>query len=511
MKSGPSKQVPGQPIKKRASIIKLGNEPLKKTSSSTRFANADVVPDENTAHKLFRSESMTRMSEQTPKNQYKIAGSLYIGQLLVGYVLGWTAPVIPKLKDIEATPFKYALSDSQASWLGSSLYFGCTSGPYLSGYLCNKIGRKPCLFIGGTICLMGFTAMAFSKELIFMYFGRILTGVSNGMLFVTNLVYLGEMASPNIRGMLLTLTGVFTTLGTLLIYTVGPFVPYELTCWLAVLTATTYLVLVIVIVPESPVYQVMKGYRGEAVLNLIALGRRDDYLSIEDAASEEHKTNMEQLKEMFTYKANKRALFIIIILNISQQASGFIAVIFFVTTIFDLTGLSLPSYIATIIVGITQVLAACLTPLFVDITGRKSLLLFSTAGCSISLATLGTYFYLHNTKDPIVSSLGWLSLSSLILFFIFFNIGFGIIPNTYVGEMFTTNVRSFGSSFTVSIGWIFGFGIATAFGYMVPAFGAHSTFWMYSGSCAFAFFFTIFFVPETKGKTLFEIQQMLSK
>ncbi|KAJ8709795.1 hypothetical protein PYW08_009799 [Mythimna loreyi] len=252
------------PAKKNSSIIRLGNQPAKK-SSVTRFAELPPKPENGPRLSEF---SMTRISEQTLERQYKIAGSLYLGQLLVGYVLGWTAPVIPKLKDIETTPFKYAFTDKEASWLGSTLYIGCTSGPYLSGYLCNKVGRRPCLFLGGIICLLGFTALALARNIGFMYMGRIMTGFSNGILFVTNLVYLGEIASPRIRGKLLTLTGLSTTMGTLLVYTLGPFMPYELTCWIAVLTAFTYLFLVVWYVPESPVYQVMKGEKTLRVLKM---------------------------------------------------------------------------------------------------------------------------------------------------------------------------------------------------------------------------------------------------
>ncbi|CAH2059208.1 unnamed protein product, partial [Iphiclides podalirius] len=89
--------------------------------------------------------------------------------------------------------------------------------------------------------------------------------------------------------------------------------------------------------------------------------------------------------------------------------------------------------------------------------------------------------------------------------------GFGIIPGTLIGEMFHSNVRSTGSTVSATIGWLFGFGLTTIFGYMVSELGSHITFWIFSGMCALAFLFTLVFVPETKGKTLDEIQFMLNK
>lgn len=95
------------------------------------------------------------------------------------------------------------------------------------------------------------------------------------------------------------------------------------------------------------------------------------------------------------------------------------------------------------------------------------------------------------------------------LTYLLFFTGFGIIPGTFIGEMFTPNARSTGSTITITIAWLVGFGITTAFGYML-VLGPHFTFWFYSAGCAAAFIFTIVVVPETRGKSLEEIQEMLS-
>ncbi|KAJ8715697.1 hypothetical protein PYW07_010179 [Mythimna separata] len=343
------------------------------------------------------------------RKQFLIAGCLYIGQLSVGFTLGWTAPVLAKLQNEEETPLDHVISDAQASWILSFIFLGTIIGPYLSAYLYNVIGRKPCLYIGGGIVMSG------------------------------------------------------------------------------------------------------NDKRDEAMENLTSLGRQDDIDEVVAKANEKPKSNIDQLTEMYTIRSNRRATFIIIVLNILQQSSGVVAVGAFVTIIFDMTGSDLESHISTIIIGVTQVVSATIAPVLIDRTGRKSLLLISTAACSISLTALGTFFFLHVNDYPIAEDLQWLSLVSLMIFFIAYFAGFGIIPNTYIGEMFTDTCRGFGGTFTSTIAWVWGFGVSTAFGYMLPAWGPAAVFWIFSGACAFAFFFSALFVPETKGKSLLEIREILGK
>ncbi|KAF9414412.1 hypothetical protein HW555_007666 [Spodoptera exigua] len=494
------------------------------------------------------------------ERQFLIAGCLYIGQLILGYSLGWPAPVIARLQNPEQTILEAPITVEQASWIVSTSFAGVLTGPYISGYLCNVIGRRPCLYIGAVFMIIGYIIMALAKHVAVIYVGRAVAGFGNGMLFVINLVYLGELASTRIRGTLLTLTGFSSTFGTLVVYCIGPFVSYAALSWIAVGIGVVYIILLFFIVPETAVFLVMANRRDEAMELLTSLGRKDDIDDVVATANEKPMSNKAQMTEMVTVKSNRKALFIIITLNILQQFSGIIAVISFATTIFEMTGSSIEPHVSTIIVGVTQVGAASIAPLFVDRTGRKILLLISSAACTISLIALGVYFFLYDNDYAIAEHLQWLSLVSVVLYFIAYfsedypkevlnkrkelqaqlqkekeagktafikydklivldnnkinnrqQKSFGIIPNTFIGEMFTDNCRGFSSTFTVSIGWVFGFGVSAAFGYMLPAWGPAVTFWIFAAACALAFLFSAIFVPETKGKSLLEIQEILSR
>ncbi|XP_026729745.1 facilitated trehalose transporter Tret1-like [Trichoplusia ni] len=457
--------------------------------------------------KEFRFVSMdTRL-----KKQYWACGCLYLGQMVTGYGLGWTAPVLPKLGDINETPLDDVISEQQAALVASIFFIGSTIGPYVSAYLSNLKGRKPCLFASGVITLVGFIMLALSKSLAMIYSARVVSGLGGSVMFIINLVYIGEVASTNIRGILLTLTGFFSTLGMLVIYVVGPFVQYSVVNWIATALTVGYL-LGVYFIPESPVFQVMTGKIKEASENLISLGREKEIDTVVAIANQEGtKSELAQFTEIFTIKSNRKTIFILLVLNILQQLSGFYAIILFVTAIFDMSGSNLESHISTIIVGVVQMVAALITPLFVENIGRKPLLTYSTAISTLCLGVLGTYFYLYDTSHPVADKLQWLSLTALIIYFLSFSVGLAIIPNAFAGEMFTSNVRSMGTSISLTVSWLVGFGVSTAFGYMIPAWGAAVTFWIYTGACALAVLFSVVYVPETKGKTLLEIQEMLSK
>ncbi|KAJ8709791.1 hypothetical protein PYW08_009795 [Mythimna loreyi] len=445
------------------------------------------------------------------KKQFLIAGCLYLGQFLVGYCTGWAAPVLAKLQNEEETPLDTAINDGQSSWIVSVMALGAIVCPYFSGYLCNVIGRKPCLAIGGHMLLLAYIILACTSRLYMLFVGRILGGVASGIIFVLNLVYIGEMTSTRIRGRMLTLTGLWTTSGILFAYVVGPFVPYSVISWIGAVLTVVYLIGLLFYVPETAVFQVIKGRRDLAIANLISLGRQDDIDEIVAKANEKPKLNMAQLTEMYTVRSNRMAAFIVISLNVFQQLSGVIAVMSFVTIIFDMTESNLEPHISTIVIGATQVVATIFAPLIVDRSGRRIILLFSTAGCSLSLAALGIYFYLLQSGHPIAEDVQWMALVSMMCFFLSYFSGFDVIPNTFIGEMFTDTCRGFGGTCAVTIGWVSGFGIQTAFGYMLPALGPHITFWVFAGLCALAFLFSILFVPETKGKSLLEIQMFLEK
>ncbi|XP_068625596.1 facilitated trehalose transporter Tret1-like [Battus philenor] len=456
-------------------------------------------------------ESPAKM-DSSIKYQLLIVACINIGQIIVGYSVGWSAPIIPKLQDNSTSPLPEPITDLQASWVGSLLYIGAMIGPYVTGILSNLIGRKPCLMIGGCLNILSYVLVITTKNVATVMVLRVMSGLGMGITTVCNLVYVGEIASTHIRGILLTSTGIVGITGTLIVYAVVPYVSYVETGYIALAVSIAHVV-GLFFVPESPVYYAMKGHEIKAAKTLNLLGRSADLSKILETFAQKKGVASSKIKdwiEIFTIKSNRMSLFITFTLGSLQQTSGVAVVLFFATTIFQLAGSTIRPDLATIIIGVTRLVSSIIAPTFVERSGRKILLLISMAACALSLAILGLYFYLDRIQSAAVESIGWLPLVALIVYFFSYEAGFGTIPNAIVGEMFRANVRSNGSALAITLTWLVGFGLTASFTTMIEVLGGDVTFWIFGSTCVVAFFFTYFLVPETKGKTLNEIQEMMS-
>lgn len=191
-----------------------------------------------------------------------------------------------------------------------------------------------------------------------------------------------------------------------------------------------------------------------------------------------------------------------------QNFSGIDAVLFYSETIFKKAGSSLDSAIATIVIGSVMLVSSCITPFFVDSTGRKGLLLTSAAGMAVSLTMMGVYFFLDD-RD-MMSGYGWLPVVSLVGFILFYCVGFGPLPFTILSEMFASEIKSTASSIAVSACWVVDFCVTKAFLPLESVVGSYGNFWIFGGFCVVAFIFTSTVVFETKGLSLQEIQDKLN-
>lgn len=190
-----------------------------------------------------------------------------------------------------------------------------------------------------------------------------------------------------------------------------------------------------------------------------------------------------------------------------QQLSGVNGVIFFAEKIFNDAG-STNSAICTLIVGIVQTIATIVSSVLVDRAGRRILLLISSTGMAISLIGLGYYFWLKSHGNA--GDLGWLPLISLVAFIIVFSLGLGPIPWMMSNEVMGPEIKSFGCSATVAMNWICVSLVTFYFQPLQDVLGAATTFWIFSAICVAGVIFVLLVLPETKGKSIQEIQNELA-
>lgn len=126
------------------------------------------------------------------------------------------------------------------------------------------------------------------------------------------------------------------------------------------------------------------------------------------------------------------------------------------------------------------------------------------------MIALGTYFYLGDTKYSGIEDLGWLPLTSLSIYILAFAIGFGPVPWVVLSEVFSNDVKAFAGSATGGTNWFLAFVVTNSFGFLSQELGIGQTFWLFAGFTALGFLFVFLIVPETKGKSIQEIQTMLS-
>lgn len=207
--------------------------------------------------------------------------------------------------------------------------------------------------------------------------------------------------------------------------------------------------------------------------------------------------------------ATKRALSISLILLLLTQLSGINAIIFYTESIFEEANTGIESSVAVIIVGVMQVFATFVSTVTVDYLGRRILLAFSASIMCICNIGMGTYFIFKDHDSTYLPYLNWLPISALCVYIIAFSLGLGPIPWVLVGEIFTTEVKAIASSLSGATSWFIAFLVTKLFTNIRDLIGAGTTFYSFALFAALCTTFVLTSIPETKGKSLNEIQRSL--
>lgn len=315
------------------------------------------------------------------------------------------------------------------------------------------------------------------------------------------------MASKEIRGILTVFIQFSIELGILIAFTLGSIlslITFNVVCAILLIIFT----ICFMFLPESPVYLIRKNRNEEAeksikLLRGAAYDAKAEIREFQDAFEQALKGPKSSLKEI-AKRETAKAFGIILCVFFFFQMSGINAVTFYTTAIFIDAGIEMDPSLATISLGIVMVIATFATAAFVDRFGRVFLLIVSFVLMIAGLVGIGTFFTIQNKADY-----NWLPLTSLCIFVIGFSAGIGPVPFVLLAEMFSSNAKKIIAPFAQTINFTMSFGIGLLFPYLVNNFGNGLTFFMFAGFCFVGLLFTIFVIPETKGKSLIEIQTLL--
>lgn len=432
------------------------------------------------------------------------------GALSAGTVFGWSSPAgIPMLEHNAAG---FPIDAEQWSWVGSMITLGAALICALAGLIINAFGRKRSMILMVVPFLVGWALVIWATGIEMLLVGRFLLGASGGAYFVMSPMYIGEIAQKDIRGALGTYFQLMVTMGILLVYALG----YGLSVFtFSLICAVIPIVFaaIFVFMPETPLFWVSKNRTEDAVKSLQRLrGSEYDYSGeLTELQDDEERRRLEHSSvwQALRRPATMRAISISVGLMFFLQLSGINIVIFYTSSIFKSANTGIEPELATILVGVMQVLATFAASMVVDRLGRRVLLLISISVMALCKIMLGVYFLLKDEDEAKVASIGFLPVLALCLYIVVFSLGFGPIPWLMVGELFAPDIKGVAGSAAGSFSWLFAFAVTKSFDSIQIAIGTGPTFFLLSGFSLVGTAFVWFVVPETKGKTLAEIQVML--
>uniref|UniRef100_A0A1B6KNB7 Major facilitator superfamily (MFS) profile domain-containing protein n=1 Tax=Graphocephala atropunctata TaxID=36148 RepID=A0A1B6KNB7_9HEMI len=455
---------------------------------------------------------MTAEQKISYRNLYLSAFIINIVYFGVGESNVWTSPAIPRLKEEGS---KFAGTSFNEAWLVSCFAIGQVLGPLISGCFMDTLGRKPTTFLIILFLVISSSLLAIASTVEVLYIARVFGGFSFGMSVSVLPVYVAELSDPAVRATLNSFPLASRSLGYFVMYAVGPIVSY-MNLILITIVAPVVALLLIFLLPESPYHLFAKGKseRAHQTVTWLRRGAPKEVIQAEvdtmQKAVEEMKANKRSFRALFSSRASIRALYISCGLLFFLQMSGIPLIMSITESLFILAQVNISTKLCTLVFGGLMLTVGLLGPIVTRHFGFKTPLVISAFGMFLSLSVFGAHFYLISLGHD-MSTYSLVPLSSLVAYISFFSLGFSNSAFAVVGELFAPNVKALGTSLTNSIGFACALLSIQLYYAIKSALGIHFGIWTFALTNALAVPFTFFFVPNTSGMSLVEIQEMLSK
>jgi MFS transporter, SP family, xylose:H+ symportor len=445
------------------------------------------------------------------------------GLILIGLIIFLVRYAGQQIPSQGASAEIQKIADSVKGFVVSSALTGCIIGGALAGFIAKSLGRKAGLIISAaTLSVSAFGAW---QPELFNIFGtlpvfsfiiyRIIGGIGIGLASILSPMYIAEISPAAIRGKLVSWNQFAIVTGMVIIY----FVNYLIAksgneLWLTtsgwrwmffsgVIPSLMFLILLLMI-PETPRYLMIKGKDDEALKTIIKISGKESSLRLRDEIRETlHEKNAPWLSYGFLI------LFLGIVLSVLQQFVGINVVLYYAGNIFRNMGATTDtSLLQTIIVGAINMLFTIIAIFTVDRFGRKPLMITGALIMATSMLSLGLAFFLKQT--------GMFALFFMLLYIAGFAMSWGPVTWVILSEIFPNSIRG-AMSVPVAALWIANLIVSWTFPIMndntwlTEKFNHGFSYWIYSLMCIAAALFVYKFIPETKGRSLEEIERFWIK
>ena len=438
----------------------------------------------------------------------------FLAGLLFGYDQGVISGALPLVTaDLDLSTFA---SEIITSWVT----LGALAGALVAGTLADRIGRRWTAVAAGVLFAGGALLEAVAPDAATLTVGRVVTGVAVGFASTVAPLYAAEMAPAWIRGRIVSSYQLAITVGIFLAYLADDALTggdhWREMFALAVIPGVL-LVVGFLAVPESARWLLSKGRRDRALVTLQKVDGPADapahLADLEEDLREEQAEGRATWGEVFGPRV-RRPLIIGMGLAIIQQVTGINAIIYYANDIFARAGFATAEEQAQATlyaIGLVNVLATFIAIAYVDRFGRRPLLLAGLVGMTVSLAAVGASFAFFSTEaagDTGVSVAGVFTLVALVVFIASFAFSLGPIVWTIISEIYPNRVRGRAVSFATAVNWGAAFLVTQFFLTIVDAIGEAATFFSMAGICVLSYIWIHRNVPETRGRTLEEIQDL---
>ncbi|RVW53388.1 Sugar transporter ERD6-like 5 [Vitis vinifera] len=425
------------------------------------------------------------------------------GSYVFGTAVGYSSPAESGIMD------ELGLSLAEYSLFGSILTIGAMLGAIVSGRIADLIGRRGAMGFSEVFCIMGWLAVVFSKDAWWLDFGRLSIGCGMGLLSYVVPVYIAEITPKNLRGGFTTVHQLMICCGSSITFLLGTLVNWRI---LALIGTIPCLIQIVGLpfIPESPRWLARSGRWQDCEDALQRLRGEGAIISQEAAEIKDYSETLQRLSEatildlfQWTYA---RSLIVGVGLMVLQQFGGVNAIVFYASAIFVSAGFS--GRVGSIAMVAVQIPMTTLGTILMDKSGRRPLLLASAAGTCLGCFFVGISFLLQGLQGwkelgPIFALLGVLIYDGA------FSLGMGGIPWVIMSEIFPINMKGSAGSLVTLVSWFGSWIISYAFNFLMK-WSSAGTFFIFSSICGITVLFVAKLVPETKGRTLEEIQASMN-